>query len=161
MMDPTFKTARLNVFEVEILPTDNHEPRLVYLGVRHDIDCPMVIATATVWWGMRWLEMVEVNDLHRRQGIGLEFLNGIEEHLATDLHKNAVSEAGEALLAALDKAAALESATKASGVTIEAAESKDHGDPPECGRCGRACDGDECFVCGWKAAHAAEGGRDG
>lgn len=115
---PTFTTARLRVYRIDVVRSDDVTPdrhsdeyRATFVaifdnGSRHvQVDWPGVVATCSVWIGRpghplvdRYLDFVEVNKLFRRKRVATELLEGVRTHLGELNLGGAISGAGEALV---------------------------------------------------------------
>ena len=102
-----FETDRLRVFVYrDVAITDVNVPRDVYVAFRNDTDRPMVAATAVLWpqsAGGYWVDWLEVSVEYRREGLGKELLEAIEENLAQPVSVAAGSANGRKFLEALGR----------------------------------------------------------
>ena len=110
VMEPTFNTDRLRVWELYLKPHADNHPRAVYLACWNNQDRPCEIATATLWpetplLGGAYLEWIEVVD--RRQGVAVELLLAIEKRLGKALIVDGTTPEGDALEAAWRRARTL------------------------------------------------------
>ena len=99
-MNPVFSTKRLRVFMAKIVPdpASHHLESDFFFVCRTDIDCPMVVVSATCLRlsGQTVLQGIQINDLHRRLGLATELWRGIEQYYGEDIDGDPVSESGEA-----------------------------------------------------------------
>lgn len=113
-MNPLFTTKRLRVFMAKITPDPaaQHMERSFFFACRTDTDCPMVVVSATCLMfdkptfmcpnGEIYVEMIETNVLHRRDGLATELWQGIEDHYGRKLEGEAVTRLGQKFLKSLD-----------------------------------------------------------
>ncbi len=104
---PTFCTPRLNVFRVDIKPTDLNHFRAVFLGCQNDDETmpwPEIIATVYLHTPTgHYLEMIE-SLTHPRNELATELWLGIEQYLGAHLDARAVTDEDAALVAAVRRA---------------------------------------------------------
>lgn len=107
--EPAFRTDRLNVFRMDIRPSEFHQLRAVFLGFldRDDV-VPHPAVTATVWvhgpYTGHTLEMITTVVDHQREGLATEMVMGIEQYLQGKLHIDATAREGKWLIAAVERA---------------------------------------------------------
>lgn len=109
---PTMETGRLRLWRVPIVPdpSQQHEPRDHWFGVRTDTDCPMAVVHATVWPGdvfgdgcVGYLELIETSALHRREGLASEMLRALQAHYGGELSASPATPEGEAWCEAMER----------------------------------------------------------
>lgn len=108
---PCFVTKRLRVFKAHVVfdPSQGHMPRDFFFACRSDVDCPMVIVSATVhrmpaksvFGDIALCELIETSALHRRKGFATELWRGIAEHYGVPLEGDPVTPAGRKFMESL------------------------------------------------------------
>jgi hypothetical protein len=111
---PVFTTERLRVFKVTIVPDprQQHMQRDFFFACRTDIDCPMVVVSATCWklpaqsalGECVHVELIETSALHRRCGLARELWLAVEKFYGLELHGTPTTEDGEKFMSALEAA---------------------------------------------------------
>lgn len=106
-MEKLFETERLTVFVVTIITELNPMPRYQFLAYHRQIDRPMLVANLLVptkdSYGFRSVCWLEVASEYRRQGIGKELLEGVEQYLGVELDASPGSADGEQFLKAVGR----------------------------------------------------------
>jgi len=109
-----FTTKRLEVFLAIVEPNPDREyficEKDVYLAYRTDDEvaypvcvCTICRAFGQIQWD--WVEWIETNEQHRRQGIAMELCQGIRKFRnGVDLEMTGASEAGDAFCDAWSEA---------------------------------------------------------
>lgn len=99
---PAFTTERLVVYEFWATPCPRLEmfERCLFIAFGNE-DLPYPICTLTLWG--EHIEMIHTHDFFRRAGYAKELILGVEKYWNCELHGDAVSDEGEALLASLDR----------------------------------------------------------
>lgn len=102
-MTPAFRTARFDVWHSQIIRSERLGgcPRDIYTAWFHSEDVARPVCEVVIWEQTLYVEWVHVCELYRRQGVAKEVLAGLERHLGVELEMDAVTDAGEAFLAAI------------------------------------------------------------
>ena len=109
MQPITFETERLRVALMQATPNEFFNEVDVFVaflkedGVGYPV-CVCTIDPAEGCCSYHWVEWIETNERHRRQGLARELLRGIVEHYeafceAFDLQMSGGSDAGDAFVA--------------------------------------------------------------
>ena len=109
---PCFTTERLRVFKASIVPCPDcqHDRRDFFFACRTDVDCPMVVVSATCWplgaqsviGDIVYVELIETSALHRRNGLATELWHGIEKYYGKPIHGDPSTDEGEKFLVAIE-----------------------------------------------------------
>ena len=103
-----FKTKRMNVFMDVRKYTDHNTKRMLFIGMRTDIDCPRVAVNAMVNFQVPhvmpyYMDWIETSESHRRIGLAEELWAGIEKHLGDEVAGDGASDAGHGLCVKLER----------------------------------------------------------
>lgn len=104
--DPVFTTDRLRVFLLQCIPSDGvYCEKDVFVAFRTDDEVAYPVCTATLdlpageYANRHYVEWIETNEGHRRNGIARELLKGIERYYGDcDIQMDGATDAGDAFV---------------------------------------------------------------
>ncbi len=96
-----YETKRLRVFVYNGVPPGGAEfERETHVGWLTQEEQMYPVVVLTLWASN--IEMIWVHDFYRRQGLAREIISHVRKRIQPDLHGDGVSEAGEALVEAMN-----------------------------------------------------------